>query len=242
MEELKKDLFRKAIFETINLWCRSEYEYSEKFKNAFKEWSEKPGYDFQEYSKNYSNFLNDYSIGRTRNKEKTITELIEQFFLKIKNNDEFQPDMVDKLAHYFQNNSYASKHKNQKHAILPKSLVSKTLFLYYPLQAILYDSNTSDAIKLINGKNNIESYAEYFEMFEKLKLAYRDLGKKIISKYLPEIKNKMEAYYKEYFKIFYPTLDAPYKQFEIMDVENYEWLFHRSLDKYLWYYKKPNKK
>jgi len=246
MKNFNDDLFRQAIFKTIRLWCTSEYQYSKDFKDAFTDWNEHKKYDLSDYSKNYRKFLHDYSIDRTRKHttlnfktnivENTDERIINDFFNLITISEGFEPKMVDDLAKKFKDNGYTTKKTSSDKdyvATLPISLVSKTFFLYYPETVALFDSRVTWAItSILERKKTIGNYQEYFILFEKLKKDYKDLGLEVIFNYLPTIKNTIENFYTAQYKALNNILDDTFMPFDIMNKP--EWLFHRSLDKYLW--------
>jgi len=59
----------------------------------------------------------------------------------------------------------------------------------------------------------------------------KDNAMKIINEYLPKIKSVMLNYFRYYYEI--NNKEENEEAFKIM--EDKEWLYQRSLDKYLWY-------
>ena len=260
-EQFKKD-FTKAVFETIRLWCTKEYEHSKKFKDAYNNWNtaeqDEKDNEIKKYLKDFQKFLNDYSIDRTRKAGKD-NEMLKKFFDEIRTNLTFNSTMIDELASYFKGADCTPTKKSKKNPTkksepgLPTSLVAKTLFLYYPDKVALYDNNVTTAIniiykfKKINFKKSIEHtpvdnpvdkiiyrYNVYFEKFKNFKGEYYDDGIKIIESILKDSKVIIEQYLKEYNKIFNPTFDD--SVFQIIDGDHNDFLLHRSIDKYLWYF------
>ena len=230
-DKLDEMIFKKAIFETIRLWCISECEYSREIRDAIlkykvdNRWVDSKNEEYIKFSKKYTKFLFDYSIARNRLAVYQIEMLKKIFNEIILENFKFDPKIIDTLAIFFQDENFTPKHQK------PISLVSKTIFLILPQKAILYDKRTVDSIKFIYPHTKIENFIDYFEKFEQLKEENKDNAMKIINEYLPKIKSVMLNYFRYYYEI--NNKEENEEAFKIM--EDKEWLYQRSLDKYLWY-------
>lgn len=231
IKPLKDEIFKKAIFETIRLWCTSEYNYSSEFKKAMnlfnneEKWISDDNEEFNSFSKLYTNFLSDYSIARTRKADKQI-DLIKLIFKSLSEDIK----CIDDIAHKIKENKFSSIPETKIEAILPLSLVSKSAFLAFPKKFVLLDNRGKKSLKAIFPKSTINTYMEYFNLFDIFKEDCNEQGKKIISEFLQENNNILSNYYNKYCNYF----GMNSKSLEILD--DIDFLYHRSLDKYLWYY------
>lgn len=249
-----KEDFKEAIFETIRLWCTSEYFFSASFKKAcndFKETDKKITKDFSEV---FQKFLSDYSIARTRLKD-MHSELIKEIFKQIKGR-KFEAKMVDDIAIILKDGGFTPQKKSSAEALLPTSLVSKALFLFCPEKAIMYDSRGVSALKKIYfykekpfKLNDSILYENYYNYFNYLKEDNDKMMQEIAKEFIDKYGESMKEYW---LNIDYKNSTWRYKKvksqfpfdekgfFKIFDIN---FLIHRSLDKYLWlYYEKYLKK
>lgn len=235
---LESELFEKAIFETIRLWITSEYNYSRILKdafNGFKKNSNGNWYELFKLEEIYTKFLSDYSIARTRQKstQKEMLKLIFKF-LYVDDENNINPSLIDNIAEKIQKKELSAKHNDK--FIKPTSLVSKTVFLIYPQKIILYDSRGIWSLKKHFQGRSIDSYKVYYELFCDLYKSFEDDSKEIIRNFLIDNYDILNTYYGKY--IGYLKNKEPEASLTILiynDI-NINWLYFRSLDKYLWYY------
>ena len=226
-KELNENIFKKAIFETIRLWCISEYNYSKEFIKAFELYNPNSDWGISEDLNDlYNRFLNDYSIARTRLTGKN-TEILKIIFNKLKDNKVFSPKIVDDIA-------IELKTECTPNNILPISLVSKTVFLVLPKDTILYDSRGIYSLHKIFKGESINDYQEYYNLFINLYNTNKVKALILIEDELKSNKQTIKDYFSTYYKLF--KTEEYLSSFSIMDEENTDWLFNRCLDKYLWYY------
>lgn len=229
-KELDEIIFKKAIFETIRLWCFSEYNYHNELEKAYNSYNLNKKLSINDdFVKLYDKFLDDYSIVRTRKSGKS-KDILKIIFDTLNINKEFSPKIVDDIAKELKVDCTPNQ-------ILPISLVSKTVFLAIPRDAILYDSRGLYSIhKIFKGKKIIkdQEYQEYYNIFKNLYDTYKTKALLLIDEVLKSNKQTIKAYFSTYYKLF--NKNEFVSSFSIMDEENIDWLYQRCLDKYLWYY------
>ncbi len=185
--ELDEQIFKEAVFESIRLWCTSEYFYSENLKNALNQFKDN-NYNNKDFSKRikiYEDFLSDYSIARTRKSDDDIKPSFFEFiFVKLLKKELPEKEIVtivDDIA-------VGLSEKHTPNGLTPTSLVSKTLFLLYPEQIIMFDSRGLKSLKEIFKKPNSNIN---HEMKEKIKNLKSNIKEKRYQNYY----NAFEAFY-----------------------------------------------
>ncbi len=211
---------------------------------------------------NYLNESGSVKIKKTKDEEESISLDKHSF------DNDLHP--VDYIASIIQKAGISSKIYSKKESDsinrrLPISLVAKSLFLKYPDKVALYDTRVCRGMKKVfkswdyNDNNDDNKYINYYSKYSELisdNSPYKVEGIKIIEDLLS---NTYKSIIINYFEAFFEFLEKrtstqidsdnsiiidPYLSLDIMEIENKdkkEFLYQRSLDKYLWYLGDPNK-
>lgn len=203
--------FRKATFEALFWWQRSECQYSIELRNAFVTRHEKGKIEsFVESS--FSKFLADYSI--RRNLKGKGLQPVEAFVKECFASDGLMESLLQQSEKGLVIEDFISKIKDKDFSGGQRltSLIAKTSFLFMPSAIPLYDQLAKKALENIRGIQ-IPSFSVFLSCFEEQKREWSGP----IKRFLKEQSYTMNLFH------------------EFEGIENREDFFvHRVVDKLLW--------
>lgn len=159
---IEDTIIRKAIFEAIYSWQRSEYMYSNDMNFAYNNRFDNAL--VKSYAENsFAKFLSDFSVRRNISGHGTRPVITFISFCYMKNGflECISVDNFSTVIDSYSNTLKETEMTNKKHSI---SLLSKTAFLLYPDRIPLYDSRAIKSIQKLHSCK-INTYKEFSDKF-----------------------------------------------------------------------------